>query len=301
MPQGETFWHPYRLVPVRDQVVRRRPVTEEKIVGYNGSISCTLENLTLFFIGQNRQDRTSFLTRERRPVVPGSSLKGMLRSLAELVGGGCMVTAQSRSDQYKACDRVQALCVTCRLFGMMERGQGARVHRGQVAIGDGLLREENPQTVRCEVLLNTPKPSHVAFYLHPLTGQADNACRKLYFHQPQRRTQLLPVPEPIRQRAEPKVALLPGHHFDFIIQFNNLQEDELSLLLYVLVLEEDVQVTVGTGQDQYRLRGPLRHKLGLGKPLGMGSVHITVNSVTMLAPPAPGLPRLPAAGSSRGR
>ncbi len=73
------------------------------------------------------------------------------------------------------------------------------------------------------------------------------------------------------------MALRPGHHFDFVIHFNNLQEDEFNLLLYLLVLEGDVQVTVGEGEHRRQLRGPLRHKLGLGKPLGMGSVHISAD------------------------
>lgn len=285
MPQGETFWNPYRLVPVRDQIIRKTPVTEEKFTGYCGSISCSLENLTLLFVGQNRQDNSRFLTCHQKFVIGGSSLKGALRSLSELIGGGCMVTNQQRQDQYKACHNADSLCITCRMFGMMERGKNARVHRGQVAISDALLREDKPQTLRCEVLLNNPKPTHRSFYLNPLTDAYDDSCRKLYFHQPQRLADVLPRPEKLKDKAEPKMALKPGHHFDFMIQFNNLRDDEFALLLYVLVLENEVELEIGQGQHRRKVRGPLRHKLGLGKPLGLGSVQIVIECLTILNAP----------------
>src|SRR5271157_3827193 len=92
MPQDEAYWNPYRMVPLRERVVREMPTTDEKFVGLSGTLCCTLENLTSLFIGGNQYVQNMFVTRSGRPVIPGSSLKGMARSLAEIVGGGCSVT-----------------------------------------------------------------------------------------------------------------------------------------------------------------------------------------------------------------
>ncbi|MBE9593892.1 MAG: hypothetical protein IMF19_10500, partial [Proteobacteria bacterium] len=51
--------------------------------------------------------------------------------------------------------------------------------------------------------------------------------------------------------------LLPPAEFTFTVEFDNLAESELGLLLWSLELEEG-----------------LAHKLGMGKPIGLGSVKI---------------------------
>ena len=79
-------------------------------------------------------------------------------------------------------------------------------------------------------------------------------------------------------------ALSAGHHFKFSVSFSNLREEELNLLIYVLTLEEDVDVTTGE-KDPIELRGPLRHKIGNAKPMGMGSCHIEITSLTLFADP----------------
>lgn len=287
MPKDEKFWNPYRMIPVRDKIDRKPPLTDEKFHGNSGLISCTLENLTSIFIGKNHSNpkHKQFLTCNGRYVIPGSSLKGMLRSLAEIVGGGCNVTGQNGiySKDQKACDKADNLCITCRMFGMMERGSGARVHKGNVGIGDALIKEDSPRTKTYQILLSNCGTRHEPFYRTPKTGKLDGKSRKSYFHQPLRKDTVPNVPQNLRSRAWDINALLPGHHFDFEIQFSNLSKEELELLIYVLVLEEDRDVVIG--KDEIRLRGPLRHKIGNAKPLGLGTCHITINKFTYFANP----------------
>jgi CRISPR-associated protein (TIGR03986 family) len=57
------------------------------------------------------------------------------------------------------------------------------------------------------------------------------------------------------------IPLKPGVRFSFVIHFDNLRDFELGSLLWVLSLPGDEAKTY-------------RHKLGMGKPLGMGAVHI---------------------------
>ncbi|MFH1114070.1 MAG: RAMP superfamily CRISPR-associated protein [Pseudomonadota bacterium] len=289
MPQGETYWNPYRLIPARETVERSAPVTDERFCGHTGMMECTLENLTPLFIGAQALGSVHppMVRENRYRVIPGSSLKGMLRSLTEIVGGGCFVVKDPGSpvpNHMNACNKVDRLCISCRMFGAMERGAGARVHKGKVSVGDAVVQEERPRLKSFQVLLANNGVRHEPFYRSPHTGRRDGNSRKLYFHQPKHTESIRPVAENLRHRAPDVSAVMPGHHFDFNVQFTSLTDQELSLLLYVLHLEENVSVTVGP--EKLSLKGPMRHKIGNAKPLGFGSCHIRLNRMTFLAEPA---------------
>jgi len=298
MPQGESFWNPYRMVPVRSQVVRKKPVTEERFSGQSGVITCSLKNLTSLFVGRGSDSSLlslTFIKRNGRFAIPGSSLKGMLRSVAELVGGGCLVSNSSGKgdrypnldDSYKACGNNRSLCITCRMFGMMGRGRGARVHKGKISIGDALITDDDVRTLSFEVLLMNHGTRHNAFYETPTTGKFDLLSRKMYFHQPRMKEEIPSIPETIRTLMKNDIqtirAIAPGHEFKFDVSFSNLEPDELQLLVYTLALEEDTKVNLEDGQCP--LRGPLRHKIGMAKPLGLGSCQISIERLSILPPP----------------
>ncbi len=285
MPIDEIFWNPYRMIPVRENIDRKQPQTHERFKGECGIISCTLENLTPLFVGKNRLNDQLFLTRNGKPVIPGSSLKGMLRSLSEIIGGGCHVTDPKGqySKPLAACNDAQKLCIACRMFGMMERGSHARVHLGNVSTGDALIREGKPQTQTFQILLSNCGTRHESFYRTPKSGRFDGKSRKLYFHQPLRTDSVPNVPEKLKPRTWNINALKPGHHFDFEVHFTNLSKEEIELLVYSLALEENRQVEIG--EEKLLLKGPLRHKIGNAKPLGLGSCHITINKIIYLADP----------------
>lgn len=285
MPKDETFWNPYRLIPVKDTISKKRPLTDEKFRANSGRIYCTIENLTPLFIGGNRNNSQQFLISNRKYTIPGSSLKGMLRSLAEIIGGGCSVTdSMGRFNKtYAACNKVDSLCVTCRMFGMMERGGWAKVHKGNVCISDALIREENPETKLFDVQLFNHATRHEPFYRTPQTGRLDGKSRKFYFHQPKRKTSAL-EPTNIQKFVDKKNAILPGCQFEFEIDFVNLEKFELELLVYILALEENVDVIIEDGKIP--LKGPMRHKLGYAKALGLGSCRIDLNKIEYFAAPA---------------
>lgn len=283
MPQGETFWNPYRMIPIRERIEKEPPAADERFRGVNGHLSCSLENLTPLFVGAKEQSMyRSFQTRNGRPVIPGSSLKGMLRSLTEVVGGGCAVTdaGGQHSRAHAACDTSTNLCVGCRMFGMLERGRRAKVHMGKVRIGDAVLETERPETKQFQILLSGPATRHKSFYITPETGRPDGKARKFYFHQPKRTESVPTIPEQIRSRAWFVNALTPGHRFAFDVQFSNLTEHELSLLLYALSLEESVEVKIE--EAKLELRGSMRHKVGNAKSLGFGSCRIRVEKAAFL-------------------
>jgi len=289
MPENETFWNPYRLVPIRDQIHREAPQRHQRFVGKCGTIKCTLLNLTPLFIGRQSfgQMHPPF-EREGQYAIPGSSLKGMLRTLVEIVGGGCFAV-QDRSTrvpaQFRACDKVDHLCIACRMFGAMERGSGARVHLGKVCLGDAIIDDNQSCSFRKMKLYMANKGvEHTPFYESPHTDQCDGRSRKLYFHQPSRIEDNPKLPTAIERNAWPITALDVGHSFTFDVQFTNLTNEEFAILLYVLNLEDEVSVTIG--DEKLELKGPMRHKIGNGKPFGLGSVEITVNSVKLQPDPA---------------
>lgn len=287
MPQGESFWNPYRLIPVREEIKRCAPWTDERFRGISGIIQCTIENLTPLFIGWRPSGSNHPpLLRNGQRVIPGSSLKGMLRTLAEIVGGGCFVVKDNSSripENLKTCERVNQLCIACRMFGAMERGSKSRVHKGKVSIGDALITETTLSHQSLMVLLTNNGVRHEPFYRSEQSGILDWKSRKLYFHQPKQKASTTNIPQNIQDRAWNIDALLPGHHFDVEIQFTSLTEQELVLLLYILHLEDNVEVQIG--EEKIKLQGPMRHKIGNAKPAGMGSCHIQINRLTYLAPP----------------
>lgn len=286
MPQGEEFWNPYRMIPMRPGPIERQaPLTDEKFQGQSGILSCSLQNLTPLFIGGNRYFKENFLTRDGQCVIPGSSLKGMLRSLAEIVGGGCMITdVKGRfNTAYAACQKADQLCIACRMFGMMERGSNARVHKGNVSVGDALPVQEEPRFIKFQVLMSGCGTRHEPFYRTPNTGRLDGQSRKLYFHQPQQTETVPSVPQNLQPRAWHINALAPGQQFKFEVQFSNLTDQELALLVYVLALEDNVSESIQTGEQT--LNGPLRHKIGNAKPLGLGSCHIKISQLICFAEP----------------
>jgi len=285
MPVDEEFWNPYRMIPVNNKIENQeQPLTDEKFKGQSGHLVCSLTNLTPLFIGGNRDDLSknnrTFLKRtigqSKKYVIPGASLKGVLRSLSEIIGRGCMITDQS-------CQRIDKLCIACRMFGMMQRGKNARVHKGKVSISDAILLEDEASTRPFQVYLSSSKDHHEAFYRTPKTGHYDKQSRKLYFHQPRRKESVPTLSQEVQSSAWTINALTINHHFQFSVQFSNLTQKELSLLLYTLALENNVSVQIET--DNIRLKGPLHHKIGNAKPLGLGTCNIQVTKLVLLGTP----------------
>jgi len=291
MPLNHNFWNPYRFVPVRDEIRREAPLTGEtfKSKAHSGAIRCRLTNVSPLYIGVNANASSRPMYASKQELIPGSSLKGMLRSLAELVGGGCPVTYNNRVT-YKLprnlypCYDTKQLCIACRMYGMMVE---SRLLKGKVFIGDAHLTAGDGRTRDMDVYLGSPKAAHEAFYRSPASGIFDGMARKLYFHQPLQKDKLT-VPSGRAVERKWRIQALPhGHVFRFEIQFQNLTDAELSLLLYTVALEE--QVTVSTrlnDKERLTLTGPLLHKLGNAKALGGGSCRIEVENLSFLAPPA---------------
>lgn len=288
MPQGENFWNPYRWVTISEHPVEHDvPNYQHTLSGFSGRIWCELEALTPLIIGDGRGEFVRHRSNQE-PYIPSTSLKGVVRSLAEVVGNatvpfpGPQVDAPHRLEKAR-CDigGVAHFDIVARMFGYLNGGD---VVTGLIHFSDAELTE-NPQPPntwdRYRVVVGQPKPSHAAFY-------PDQKRRKFYHHHPGA-TELVEAPANIDQVNNVRPAP-PGTCFSFTVDFTNLRENELNSLLYCLVLEENVTVTLSPaalGQDQnepsFRFEGPLRHKMGGAKTHGAGSVQICITKMELRA------------------
>ena len=291
MPQNEKFWNPYRWVQVSDQPIQQAtPNYHHQLSGLSGRIWCELEALTPLIIGDGQGNFVRRKT-DNKPYIPGTSLKGAIRSLAELVGNAAVPFARSDVDALHSADQAAQgqgtnwrLDVVARMFGYLE---GRNAFAGIVRFGDALVESGTLQSGASTIFKvagGQPDPDHRPFY-------PDRKRRKFYHHQPEA-AGLTPPHGGIREdQKRPVKPLPPGTTFTFTVDFLNLRDDELNLLLYCLVLEDEVSVTLSRqaldpdALAPVTITGPMRHKLGGCKPQGAGSSHIRVTKFTLRSDP----------------
>lgn len=153
-------------------------------------------------------------------------------------------------------------------------------YAGRVSFGDALSKDALQGDAVILKILDAPKPPSPAFYFRPRqTGGANTKAdlkpvshlsngRKFYLHQSQ-------TDEPWRSRhpdqnPKQKVRIAPvvAGSFVFHVDFDNLSAWELGALCHALRPEQS-----------------FRHKLGLGKPLGLGTVRIDPLGVFLIDRP----------------
>ncbi|MDD3581432.1 MAG: TIGR03986 family CRISPR-associated RAMP protein [Desulfobacca sp.] len=193
------------------------------------------------------------------------------------------------NDAYHKCTDPDHLCAACQLFGFVADIHGARgritVTDAQWLSGPGELDQFFPLKV-----LGEPHPTSYNFYLidphnankvrnydgRPITdnrgrlgqpaGDVQLRGRKFYFHHPLKDWAAYRCPDPhqFRRVLNEVKPLQPGNKFKFHVHFRNLSNAELGLLLYCLILESN-----------------LRHKLGLARALGFGTVKLECQSLLL--------------------
>jgi CRISPR/Cas system CSM-associated protein Csm3 (group 7 of RAMP superfamily) len=211
-----------------------------------------------------------FLRVEKALVIPGTSLKGVIRTVAEAVSHSCLTMTKGDygragtyniPGEFRHCTSADALCPACRLFGWLEHGN---VWMGKVSIGEARSPEGQYTLGNYMTLLplSAPKPHHTAFY--DPQGKKQVRGRKFYFHHPQAAQPggVLTASRKTDQNRTVQPAL-PGSVFTFTVDYADLAADELAVLLYSLALEDGVY-----------------HKIGSGKPVGLGSAQIELAALT---------------------
>jgi len=189
----------------------------------------------------------------RQTVLPGSSLKGAIRSLVEVLSPSCVLVV---SDLVRSalprrlirCTDPKNLCPACRLFGSQN-------YQGQISIDDAKVPP------RSLIIIGTPllwAPARTRGRgLPPLyLEHGEVKGRKVYKH------------HKTASGPEPRVVIKQNVRIPTRLSFTNLTEGELGLL-----------VTALGNHPQY----PFPIKIGAGKPVGMGSVEVHIQKAVLLS------------------
>lgn len=261
--------NPYDFVPVdwQRQPQRRKPQAHDCLGGLNGHLLATLTAERPLFIKHGNGDR--FFTSKGQPTIPGTTLKGLFRSVVEAVTQGCFRLCKEPDHSklpatFKPCTRLPQLCPACRLFGMIHQ---ETLWRGCVGFEDARSTRAVKHDGVYTAILSSPKSYHAAFYK---SGQ-HVAGRKFYFHHREDNlltaTGWLPHKAARAQNQYLRDPLGPGTTFQFAAHFENVADDDFAALLYALTLEDG-----------------MRHQVGYAKPCGFGSVHVELTRLELLNP-----------------
>lgn len=286
---------PYDFVPLESTPKRTPPVGHDRFAEgrHNGILECILTTKTPIFVYDSRFSRVDqghehvdFPVFAGVAVIPGSSLKGVIRTLVEAIEPCCFTLPSPFPRNYRLpkafehCEekvkiaedrfRPKGLCPACRLFGSLDP-DGNWAYAGNVSISDA--RSASGQYtlgkhITLEVL-SAPKPERRP-KAYTLEDRRTVRGRKFYRHRyPDRVIERVLKDRngrPRRDRQNKTVQpVTEGSVFHFGVEYGNLDRDDLSLLLYALALEDG-----------------LWHKVGLGKPIGLGSVQIEVIKWTQI-------------------
>lgn len=181
-------------------------------------------------------------------------------------------------DYLRPCIDYNNLCPACRVFGWVHQNppkdEKKVAYAGRVKISHAKIIK-NTGTIEVPLaILSTPKPTTNFFYLlkneMPVfdviydTEGAQLRGRKFYRHQEEAKEQEYKQAgnEKGKQNRTIRDALNPGAKFNFTIRFENLSPVELGALLWSVEMEEG-----------------MHHKVGLAKPLGFGSVKLSIKKI----------------------
>ena len=266
--------NPYDFVPIDwgKPPIRTHASPHDRFSGVSGKIEGTITAETPIFIFDSPKRNSGaepFITNyQGQHIIPGSSLKGLFRSLVETIGNGCFLLfsgiykdeeeinySKKLPKDFKKCETTD-LCIACRMFGTMPNTNVLQL--GHASFNDAVEVNICEHEAVYTIALMGPKPRHDAFYLDPKQWIAG---RKFYFHQPNeiKRT---------HTKTDYNEHIIPvdvGSQFAFSLQFTNLETLELKTLLYAINLQQD-----------------MRHKIGYGKPAGFGSVHFDITKITLI-------------------
>jgi len=159
---------------------------------------------------------------------------------------------------------------------------------------DALVEKDIDLLHKCTLkILGSPKPPSPIMYLHHKKDQSKNIKReqldgkntlpngrKYYLHHPEKQIKKEFWETATKKNQNQKMTCSPipaGVSFRFCIDFDNLNGDELGLLLSAL--EPDRSPILKETRNMAKPTDEFWHRMGLGKPLGLGSVRIEVQNI----------------------
>ncbi len=258
---------PYELVSFpKKSPVLKAPVGHHRYTktGYHGTLHLSLKVKTALHVstgitamGSDVASRVPLIKtmtqgRSQQLVIQGSSLKGCVRAIYEAITNSTLAVVSNRYRQQMPSDRLpcrkkDSLCPASQVFGALD-------WQGLVHFTDARCVQASSVTGFMPSLYR-PRPDQRKAYFEK--GKA--AGRKFYHH----------AREAVDggNRGIPVQQAGTEYRFTTQLQFLNLSEAQLGTLL------------ISLGQDANH---PMALKLGGGKPVGLGTVQVTVTEAEVM-------------------
>lgn len=175
------------------------------------------------------------------------------------------------------CSEKEKVCEACALFGIVGRTGSEFARASRIRFSDAVCEDKNCFDKKFIMPISgTPRISSFEFYLKSDLDQfhADDkgvtiAGRKFYWHHKgyvMNKDSVNKEGNNMDYKAE---LVKSGSEFTFDVYFDEITENELKKLLFTLNLGEN------------SLDSDKCHKIGHGKPIGLGSAKIVINNVTV--------------------
>lgn len=225
---------PYEFIPLLG-----KEDYKEDSVKFTGKIKVRVTTLTPLYImraeiwkEENEKLIKRFYNINNEYIIPGSTLKGAVRTIAQSVSYSCINTSQSRKlikNGSKTNDKCN--CIVCRTFGRMN-------YRSKVTFKDCKLEnKEGKMFVKYIPKLMRPHPEK-EFYKDEKIFRGI----KFYHHG---------VNEIVEKGKVPIEAVKPNSFFEGEVVFENLDINQLKLLCFSLGLDGSIQLKLGYDKPGY--------------------------------------------------
>lgn len=257
MPKGKAPREPkpfFWIALDKQQTPRReQPPPHNRFRDWSGRLELEIEvvseylyvgsgNFELFTLDGKEQAYYAFARHNGQLVIPGTGIKGAVRSIVEAISNSCVrqVAKGERAPGHEACRNANALCPACRLFGTT--GYGGRVHFSD-AVPIGQVETEKIK---------------IADLWPPRQAKG----RKFYYAKIFQRLDMQP------QKSHRFIEVVPkGSKFVTTLYFENVLTAEMGLLIRALGLDF-------SQRDPSKVAYAFPVKLGGAKPRCLGATYL---------------------------
>lgn len=253
---------PYKFVPISRTVKREQLRHRDKLQKHlnHGKWMIRAKTVTPIMVlsgyltyDQNNLAKGIILNNDGVPIIPGSSLKGTIRSTFEALTQSCITPPQFRlkeklpeNNQEKCTSKY--VCPSCQVFGYV----GKSVGRSLISFSDLVATTPKEQAVRTENVPSLYQPMRSDKAIWKYLDQDEIFQRKFYTHG-------------IPQNHEGATHQVVRENVEFRgeISYENLTDEELAILLNAF----------GSGEI------PFTHKIGYAKPAYFGSIQFSIEEI----------------------
>lgn len=229
---GQIEPKPFAFIDIKGEPERKNYVSHDVFKALTGKLELTIEVISDFlFIGSGSYDFRekdklvyySFFKTNQNITIPGTSIKGAVRSVAEAISNSCVkIKGKSEKLALTSCELEPEngkLCPACNLFGTTGYG-------GRVCFLDANLLKIETEIVK----------------IGELWGPRVNKSKRKFYQN----KKFNPVgnlkPEKNYRFVE---AVKKASKFNTTLRFQNVTEGELSLILYAMGINQDYMIKIG--------------------------------------------------------